>query len=61
MRIAILADEMDRNRDAIGWLKDQVALLSRSAGALGELGRRAHGYERDLQKAAGNEAAGSSE
>lgn len=60
-RIAKLADETDRNRDAIEWLKDQVALLSRSAGALGELGRRAHGYERDLQKAAGNEAAGSSE
>ena len=59
--IAKLADETDRNRNVIGWLKDQVALLSRSAGALRELGRRAHGYERDLQKAAGSEAAGSSE
>ncbi|MCY3809207.1 MAG: hypothetical protein OXG58_07280 [Gemmatimonadetes bacterium] len=60
-RIAKLADETDRNRDAIGWLKDQVALLSRSAGALGELGRRSNRFESDLQKAAGSKAAGSSE
>ncbi|MDE2975722.1 MAG: hypothetical protein OXU64_13545 [Gemmatimonadota bacterium] len=33
MRIATLADEMDRSSAAIGWLKEQVALLSRSAGA----------------------------
>ncbi len=45
MRIATLADEMDRSSAAIGWLKEQVALLSRSAGALGELGKRANHSE----------------
>lgn len=54
MRIATLADEMDRSSAAIGWLKEQVALLSRSAGALGELGKRANHFERGLRQEAGS-------
>ncbi|MDE2875183.1 MAG: hypothetical protein OXU69_14405 [Gemmatimonadota bacterium] len=53
-RIATLADEMDRSSAVIGWLKEQVALLSRSAGALGELGKRANHLERDLRQEAGS-------
>ncbi len=53
-RIATLADDMDRSSAAIGWLKEQVALLSRSAGALGELGKRAKHFERDLRQEAGS-------
>lgn len=49
-RIMTLIEEMKRNRRAIDRLKDQVALLSWSAGALGELGKRAN----DLQKSIGS-------
>ena len=52
-RIAELASETERNREAIDRLSWEVTLLSRSAGALIRLGEQASGYERDLQKAAG--------
>ena len=53
-RIADLASETERNRDAIDRLSWEVTLLSRSAGALNKLGEQASGFERDLQKAAGD-------
>ena len=53
-RIAALSRVTDRNRDAIDRLSWEVTLLSRSAGALNQLGQRASGFERDLR----NEAAG---
>lgn len=51
-RIARLSRETDRNRDAIDRLSWEVALLSRSAGALARLGARASGFESGLQKEA---------
>ena len=53
-RIAALASETERNRDAIDRLSWEVTLLSRSAGALTKLGEHASGFERDLQEAAGH-------
>lgn len=48
-RIAALSRETDRNRDAIDRLFHEVTLLSRSAGALRRLGKRADGFQRDLR------------
>ena len=48
-RIAALSRETDRNHDAIDRLFREVALLSRSAGALRRLGKRANGFQRELQ------------
>ena len=52
-RIAALASETERHRDAIERLSWEVTLLSRSARALTKLGEHASGIERDLQRAAG--------
>ena len=52
-RIAELASETDRNRADLNRLSREVTLLSRSAGALTRLGKRASGIERDLQEAPG--------
>jgi len=54
-RIAVLAKETQRNRDAIDQLFREVTLISRSAGALSRLGDRTRVFEQDLQE----EAAGS--
>lgn len=51
-RIAVLSQEMERNRDAIDSLLHEVTLLSRSADALTRLGERADDLEHDLQEAA---------
>ena len=56
-RIAALSRETNRNRDAIDRLSWEVTLLSRSAGALNQLGERASGFERDLQEEAASHAA----
>lgn len=53
-RIAALASETERNRDAIDRLSWEVTLLSRSADALTKLGEQASGFERDLQDVAGH-------
>ncbi len=53
-RIAALASETERNRDAIDRLSWEATLLSRSAGALTKLGEQASGFERDWQEAAGH-------
>ena len=50
-RIAALASETERNRDAIDKLSWDVALLSRS---LVKLGEQASGFERNLHEAAGH-------
>ena len=55
-RIGALSGETERNRDAIDRLRWEVALLSRSAGALTQLGRRATGLECDLQQEAAGHA-----
>ncbi len=55
-RIAALSGETERNRAAIDKLFREVALLSRSAGALTQLGERASGLEDALQKEAGAQA-----
>ena len=55
-RVAALSRETDRNRDAIDRLFREVTLLSRSAGALRRLGKRANGFERDLQDKAARDA-----
>ena len=55
-RIGALSGETERNRGAIDRLRWEVALLSRSAGALTQLGRRASGLECDLQKEAAGHA-----
>ena len=52
-RIAELASETDRNRADLNRLSREVTLVSRSAGALTRLGKRASGIERDLQEAPG--------
>ena len=52
-RVAALSRETERNRDALESLSREVALLSRSAGALARLGERANGFDHDLQEAAG--------
>ena len=52
-RIAELAGQTERHRAAIDMLSREVTLLSRSARALTRLGKRASGFERHLQKAAG--------
>ena len=51
-RIAELAGQTERHRAAIDMLSREVTLLSRPARALTRLGKRASGFERDLQKAA---------
>ena len=56
-RIATLASETDRNRDAIDTLSHKVTLLSQSAGALTRLGERANRFERDLQEETAGQAA----
>ena len=56
-RIATLASETERNRDAIDTLSREVTLLSQSAGALTRLGERANRFERDLQEEAAGHAA----
>lgn len=48
-RIATLSGETDRNRDAINRLSREVTLLFQQAGALRQLGKRANGFQRDLQ------------
>lgn len=52
-RIAALATETERTRDAIDRLSREVMLLSQAAGALTTLGERANRFERDLHRAAG--------
>lgn len=52
-RVEALSQETERNRDALESLSREVALLSRSAGALARLGERANGLDHDLQEAAG--------
>ena len=56
-RIATLASETERNRDAIDTLSREVTLLSQSAGALTRLGERANRFERDLQEETAGHAA----
>ena len=56
-RIAALSRVTNRNRDAIDRLSWEVTLLSRSAGALNQLGQRASGFERDLRNEAPGHAA----
>ena len=56
-RIATLAGETERNRDAIDTLSREVTLLSQSASALTRLGERANRFERDLQEEAAAHAA----
>lgn len=55
-RVAALSGQMDRNREAIDKLSHEVTLLSRSAGALRRLGKRANGLQRDLQDKAARHA-----
>ncbi len=55
-RIAALSGETERNRAVIDKLFREVALLSRSAGALTQLGERASSLEDALQKEASGQA-----
>ncbi len=55
-RIAALSGETERNRAAIDKLFREVTLLSRSAGALTRLGKRAGGLEGDLREEAAGQA-----
>ena len=55
-RIAALSGETERNRAAIDKLFRDVSLLSRSAGALTQLGERANSLEDALQKEASGQA-----
>ena len=56
-RVAVLTTETNRNRAAIDRLSREVALMSRSAGALTRLRERASGFERDLRAEATGHAA----
>lgn len=51
-RIAALAKETQRNREAIDRLSREVTLISRSAGALSRLGERTKGLEQSLREEA---------
>ena len=56
-RVAALTRDMEKTRDAIDGLSREVALMSRSAGALTRLRERSSGFERDWRAEAVREAA----